>query len=246
MIGQAYSKDQRKYNVIILAGGAGSRMGNASEFIPKPLTPLGGRRAIDFIIDRFSLVAGRYIIGTGYHADLLESYVRGRYPHLPIEFVKECPEDMKCDGLSVIHCLDHADSRMGTIVAYCDLVVTGNPLIIPDSILLASPETKGHVGTFRNLALCHNDVITTLVHRNPPVHVPDDGSFGIMGQFVFSSTPDVKAIAYSVYDRVTDLTTDIALQYMYDNPMVGIMCSGALEFGTEEDLAIARKLWENC
>ena len=80
MFGQAYSLEGKKYNIIILAGGAGSRMGVASDYIPKALTSFGSRRAIDFLIDKYIAVANKFIIGTGYHADLLQTYIKGKYP----------------------------------------------------------------------------------------------------------------------------------------------------------------------
>ena len=89
MIGQAISIKNKKYNIIILAGGAGSRMGNASDFIPKALSKIGSKRAIDYIIERYSIVAHKFIIGVCYHSDLLKSYIKGNYSNLDIEFSEE-------------------------------------------------------------------------------------------------------------------------------------------------------------
>lgn len=60
MLGQCYANE--KFNVIILAGGAGSRMGQASEFIPKALTKVGEFRAIDLLISRYLNISHRLII----------------------------------------------------------------------------------------------------------------------------------------------------------------------------------------
>jgi len=245
MIGQAYSAKAQKYNVIILAAGLGSRMGNASDYIPKPLTPVGTRRAIDWIIDRYSLVAGRIIVGTGYHADLLESYVKGRYHTLPIFFVQQKPENLLTDGITAIYCMDQADCRMGTIITYCDMIVPGNVLIRPDSILVATPFMAGHVGTFRTTAVTDDkDTVISFNRHNPPIRITEKNDLGVMGQFICDDSPRLKALAYAAYSPKVDLTYDIIRPYSENVQMKADHCETAIDFGTEEDLAHARRLWE--
>ena len=89
MLGQFFSEHDEKFNVVVLAGGLGTRMGSASDFIPKALTKLGSQRAIDLIVSKFLLIGHRFVIGTAWHADLLESYVRGRFPNLNLSFSQE-------------------------------------------------------------------------------------------------------------------------------------------------------------
>lgn len=223
MIGQAISLDGKKYNVIILAGGNGSRMGEQSDYIPKALSQLGNKRAIDYIIERYMNVAHKIIIGTCKHADLLESYVKGRFPRLYIKFSRE--DHLENNAISTMYCLDHADSRYPTIVLFCDLIVVSNPEIKDDTFLVADENTKGKIGTFR-----HHDRYGR----------------GILGHFTFGNTVDLKWITYANYSNNTlkDLTESVLMDYNEENRVEPILCQKVYEFGNENDLQEVRKLWE--
>jgi NDP-sugar pyrophosphorylase family protein len=244
MLGQVYSPTGRRYNLIILAGGAGSRLGVASEHIPKALTKIGTSRAISYLINRYAVVTDQLIVGTGYHADLLESYVSGTYLG-EVYFSREHVQLMKGDGLSAIYCLDHADCRLGTIITYCDLLPLGNFELKLDSILVATKETRGIVGTFRNEPLVKDGIITDIFPKSEPVSIDDTllGN-GVLGTFVFNDTPLLKGLAYSKFARVIDLTRDIVLPYLRSKKVFAEYCDSVLEFGTETDLRRAREYWE--
>lgn len=223
MIGQAISLEGKKYNVIILAGGNGSRMGEQSDYIPKALSQIGNKRAIDYIIERYMNIAHKIIIGTCKHADLLESYVRGRFPRLNIEFSREA--ELVNNAISTMYCLDHADSRYGTIILFCDLIVISNPVIKDDTVLVAGENTKGKVGTFRH---------TDRVGR------------GILGHFCFGNTIHLKGVTYTTYswNTLNDLTEDILQRYQASVIIKVEECEKVYEFGNENDLQEVRKLWE--
>jgi GTP:adenosylcobinamide-phosphate guanylyltransferase len=241
MIGQAYSPTGKKYNVIILAGGAGSRMGYASDYIPKALTRIGEKRAIDYIIEKYLNVAHKFIIGTSYHADLLESYVKGKYAQFNVEFSREPVEELNNNGTSTILCLDHADSRNGTIITFCDLLVVGNNEVIDDSILCATIETKGNIGTFRHTI----NKFDTIIHKEDEPILPDNNKFGVMGMFVIDDTPFLKETAYSCYYDITDLTDCIIEPYFIQKKEFEMnKCDTVYEFGNDTDLRKVRELWE--
>lgn len=243
MIGQAYCCQNKKYNIIILASGAGSRMGNASDYIPKALTKLGNRRAIDYIIDKYSLVAHKFIISTVYHSDLLEHYIRGKYKNIEINFVKGTPEEFKNNAYSTAFCLDHANSRIGTILVFCDLLIISNNRIVDDSVYYVNKNTKGKIGTFRHV-LVDNKFIESSFPPYDPNDEHSDDSNGIIGTFVFSNTPLLKSITYSNYDYLNDLTDDIVKKYFEQILLTPVFCDTVYEFGTEQDLKIVRELWE--
>lgn len=224
MIGKAYSATGKKYNVIILAGGNGSRMGDQSDYIPKALSVLGSRRAIDYIIDRYANIAHKIIIGTCKHADLLESYVKGRFPATNIQFNRE--DELQNNAISTLYCLDYADSRYGTLILFCDLIVVSNPEIRDDTILVAGEETKGKVGTFRH---------------------QDRFGRGILGHFCFGNTKLLKYKAYKAAFKgsLNDLTEDIVMQYSLVSGLETELCEYVYEFGNENDLKEVRRLWEN-
>lgn len=240
MIGKAVSLNHKRYNVIVLAGGAGSRMGVASDYIPKALTKLGKMRAIDFIIERYSNIAHKFIIGVGYHADLLTSYISGRYKY-PIEFSMEAPESMRNNAYSTLYCLDHADSRYGTIVTFCDLVMLDNLVVEDDCLYYVNENTKGFPGTFRHSVRVENGNVSEIVNNSEPTKF----SNGVLGTFVFGNTPLLKANMYAKYSALRDLTDDGVASYLQSQPLVAKECSVVYEFGNEDDLSAVRKLWQD-
>lgn len=224
MIGQAVSTLGKKYNVIILAGGSGTRMGEQSDYIPKALSQIGNKRAIDHIIERYLGIAHKLIIGTCTHADILEAYIKGRFPVSNIEFSRET--ELHNNAHSTLYALDHADSRYGTIIVFCDLIVVSNQIVRDDTILVVDKDTRGKVGTFRHT---------------------DRFGRGILGNFIFSNTYLLKSIAYSNFYSMNfeDLTENIVMEYSRSIPMNTEVCEVVYEFGTENDLEEVRKLWES-
>lgn len=245
MLGQFFSDSEEKYNVVILAGGLGSRMGVASDNIPKALTKIGSQRAIDLLLSKFLLVANQFVIGTGWHADLLESYIRGRYPSLKVVFSQESPSDLRNNATSLLYALDNVNSRFGTIVSFCDLLLLSNPLIDGNALYLATRDTKGIVGSFRHSVSVRADIARKVIVLEKPTHVPAIKN-GVIGFFVFKNTVLLKEIAYSLArkDRLRDLTTDIVSKYIALEKTRAIPVDALLEFGTETDLQKARKVWE--
>lgn len=237
MIGQAVSLTHKNYNIIILAAGAGTRMGHQSEYIPKALSKLGHRRAIDYIIDRYQHVAHKFIIGCGHHADLLFSYIKGQYPFAKIEFSLE--DNIVNNAISTLYCLDYCDSRVGTIVVFCDLIMVGNMVINGDTIYYTNKNTKGKKGTFRHSCQIVDGIVSQITEHDPPTE------FGVLGNFIFSDTIVLKKIVYQNYSVLKDLTNDIVEPYSKQVQMHGEQVECVYEFGNENDLNDVRKMWEN-
>lgn len=245
MLGQFFTENEEKYNVIILAGGLGTRMGTASDHIPKALSKIGSQRAIDLILQKFLLVANRFIVGTGWHGDLLESYIKGSYPGLGATFSQEAVANLKNNATSLLYALDNADSRHGTIVSFCDLLLVSNPLIAGNSLYLATSETKGVVGTFRHSVALRGDTARKIVVLPKPQPV-DAIKNGLIGFFVFRNTLLLKELAYSLarIDKLRDISTDIVSRYVTIEKTRAVVADALLEFGNEADLQKARKVWE--
>lgn len=227
MLPQAYSLLGTKYNVIVLAGGNGSRMGNQSDYIPKALTQIGNNRAIDYIINKYRNVAHKFVVGTCRHADLLESYIKGKYSPLNIEFSREAY--LRGSGISTMYALDHCDTDYGTIVLFCDLLVISNNDIKDDTVLVCGENTKGVTGTFR-----HTDKLGR----------------GVLGNFTFSRTDVLKWVTYKSYadgvmtNTYSDITDDIAGPYNSKLPLSFSECKLVYEFGNENDVNKVRKAWD--
>ena len=245
MLGQFFSENEEKYNVVILAGGLGARMGSASDNIPKALSKIGSQRAIDFLFTKFLLIANKFVIGTGWHADLLESYIRGRYQNLNVVFSQESPRDLKNNAMSLLYALDNVNSRFGTIVSFCDLLLISNPLISGNAVYLATSATSGVVGTFRHSFSVCRDSVGEVIVLDKPKRISSIEN-GLVGFFVFKNTLLLKEIAYSLAreGRLNDLTTDIVSRYVKIEKTKAVMVDALLEFGTESDLQKVRKVWE--
>lgn len=239
MIGQCYSPEGTKYNIIIMAAGMGTRMGDQSNYLPKALTPLGNQRVIDYIISRYLLVAHKFIVGVGWQADLLMNYLKGRYGSM-IEFAVGKDEGKtESNGRSAMLCLDHADSRYPTIITFCDLLMMDNLEVGGDTLYLATKDTKGVIGTFRHGwdDLSHNFI--TYSGLRP--------STGVIGTFVIENTPAFKGASYLLWDYPNvDLTKDMLGEYIAfteSEPTVK-ECKSLYEFGTLDDINLVRERWE--
>lgn len=247
MIGQAISLDHKKYNTIILAGGKGERMGEQSDYIPKALSKIGNQRAIDYIIQKYELITDKFIIGTGSQADLLESYVKGRYPKSNIEFSYEPVEKLYSNCLSALYCLDHADSRLPTLVTFCDLIIVSNNVIKPDVSYVVDKSTKGKLGTYKGV---WGDGFMEYSPSGRSVSEIENG-YGVLGNYTFSDTYLLKYLTYWRYvnkcDALAfwDFSIDVMFQYNNHIKMTKEVVDTIYEFGNENDLQEVRKLWEN-
>jgi choline kinase len=73
---------------VILAAGRGSRLGDATSMLPKPLMHVGPRACIDFALEALMGVADEIVVVTGYRADLIESHLATHWPHGRIRTVR--------------------------------------------------------------------------------------------------------------------------------------------------------------
>ena len=65
--------------IVLLAGGKGTRMREMTENLPKPMVPIGGKPVLDHLIEIFSLFGNfEFIICTGYLGDSIKSYFSNR------------------------------------------------------------------------------------------------------------------------------------------------------------------------
>lgn len=73
---------------VILAAGRGSRLGDATESLPKPLMAVAGRTCLDFAIEALLAVASDVIVVTGYRAELIEQHIAREWPTAPVRTVR--------------------------------------------------------------------------------------------------------------------------------------------------------------
>ena len=77
-------------DVLILAAGLGTRMGDLTKDLPKPLLPVKGKPLIDYAFNLIEPLQTKNIFAnTHYHADLIQSHISKNYENIKISFEPE-------------------------------------------------------------------------------------------------------------------------------------------------------------
>ena len=72
-------------DVLILAAGLGTRMGDLTKDLPKPLLPVKGKPLIDYALNLIEPLQTKNIfVNTHYHADLIQSHIKKNYENIRI------------------------------------------------------------------------------------------------------------------------------------------------------------------
>jgi choline kinase len=83
---------------IVLAAGRGSRIGNATRTLPKPLLQVGSRRCIDFAIEALLARVEEVIVVTGYMAEAVEAHLAARGDGARVRAVRN--QDLEAGNLT--------------------------------------------------------------------------------------------------------------------------------------------------
>ncbi len=76
--------------VVVLAGGYGSRLRTIVSDVPKPMAIVGGRPFVEYILDRFvDQKVSKFILSVGYKADVIERHFGANYRGVDICYVAE-------------------------------------------------------------------------------------------------------------------------------------------------------------
>jgi hypothetical protein len=243
----SFSKTGKKFNVIILAAGLGSRLKTETNNIPKPLVYLGKEdmRAIDYTIQKFQYVADRIIIATAYCADILENYIKGKYENMNIFFSRENVSELDGPGLSLIYALDYASSRLPTIITFCDYVIEDYIPVDDDALGLTGESGDPYIMDFYpgSTGTIENGIIVDLVKNEGPdgkrLKVIENGYMGIS---ICHDTMLLKSIAYgSMATKNNEFTFDIIKSYISKRKTLPIKLSKMFEFGNLERLKKTRE-----
>ena len=77
-------------DVLILAAGLGTRMGDLTKDLPKPLLPVKGKPLIDYALNLIEPLQTKNIfVNTQYHADLIQLHISKNYENIKISFEPE-------------------------------------------------------------------------------------------------------------------------------------------------------------
>jgi NDP-sugar pyrophosphorylase family protein len=238
----SFSVRGEKFNVIILAAGAGTRLKPETDYIPKALVQLGGMRAIDFTIQKYQYIADRLIVAAGHGADILENYVMGKYSKLNPVFSREKVSELAGPGRSLMLALDCASSRIPTLVTFCDYLVEEYVPVDHDSLGVSqAPQPPYIVDSHpKGLVVVEGGVVMDLV-PNPDLQKETYGGF--TGLVICHNTTLLKTIAYMrshEKDGKPDYTFDIVKEYVDKVKTLALPLSRMFEFGTPEMLEKVR------
>lgn len=76
-----------KFDVIILAGGLGTRLASVVSDVPKPMAPVVGKPFMDHILCKLPLSnIGKLIFAVGHKYEVIEEYYGSDYENVPIEY----------------------------------------------------------------------------------------------------------------------------------------------------------------
>jgi len=103
--------------VLILCGGRGVRSLPFTQYLPKPMMPIGGTPVVVHVIKSFMQQGfNRFVLAAGYRQSALHDYFDGKQFGAEIEIV-DTGEDADT-GERVLRCRDHLDGRF--IATYSD------------------------------------------------------------------------------------------------------------------------------
>lgn len=239
-----FSIANKRFNVIILAAGVGSRLKPETDHIPKALVDLGDMRAIDYILLKYQHIANSFIVSIGYCADLLKNYIRGKYPRLNILFSQEAVADLKGPGNSTVYALDSASSRHPTIITFCDYIIEDQFPVDRDALCVCRPSDGEFVyGTYATCAVVEEGTIVELVRNEDMENIKENGFTGVG---IFHDTKLLKAIVYGqAADKGTesiDYALDLVNVYVRKVKTEAIPVFQLYEFGTDDTLKKTREI----
>ena len=106
-------------NVLILAGGLGTRLKSVIQNLPKPMAPIRNRPFIEYLLD-FWIEKGfsNFNLLTCYQADKIQDHFKGKYKRTEIHCINE-PEPLGTGG-ALLYALDQLDFKEELIVVNGD------------------------------------------------------------------------------------------------------------------------------
>ncbi|MDR3696327.1 nucleotidyltransferase family protein [Mucilaginibacter sp.] len=76
--------------VIVLAGGMGTRLRTVVNDLPKPMAPVNGKPFIEYLFQWLSLYpVSRIILSVGYKSETISEYFGDNFRNIPIEYIVE-------------------------------------------------------------------------------------------------------------------------------------------------------------
>jgi dTDP-glucose pyrophosphorylase len=120
--GQIIRKTHQKINaeVVIMAGGKGTRLDPFTVVLPKPLIPIGDKTILEVIIDRFlPYQLNHFYISLGHKSKIIRSYLEELNPYYSISYLLESKP------LGTVGALKQLDGKINKeiFLTNCDIII---------------------------------------------------------------------------------------------------------------------------
>ncbi len=151
------------YKVLIPAAGTGSRLGELTCNINKPLVAIAHKPSISYIIEKFPIDTP-IVIALGYKGDLLKEYLRLAYSERIFEFVTIDPYEGEGSGLglSILSCKDKLQCPF--VFCSCDTLVD-EKIPAPDCNWLGYASLDSDLKQYRTVKLNNQGKVTALLEK---------------------------------------------------------------------------------
>lgn len=101
--------------LVVLAGGAGTRLRPVVKDVPKPLAPVAGRPFLHWLLDGMARQGvSRFVLSTGHMGDMIRAAIGDRYAGRPVAYVHE--EEPLGTGGAVWAALARCEGRRAFVV----------------------------------------------------------------------------------------------------------------------------------
>lgn len=93
----------KNIDIVIMAGGKGTRLRPITEILPKPLVPIDGKPILEHIIENFKYFGfNKFLLTINHQASLIKSYFNSKDKNYKLLFVKEKKPLGTAGGISLI------------------------------------------------------------------------------------------------------------------------------------------------
>jgi len=114
------TKSELNAEVVIMAGGKGTRLDPFTKILPKPLIPIGDKSILEIIIDRFlEYRHTAFYISVNHKARIIKSYFEEIQPEYTISYIEE---DIPLGTIGALKKLERSVHR-DIILTNCDIII---------------------------------------------------------------------------------------------------------------------------
>lgn len=114
------SKDKLDAEVVIMAGGKGTRLDPFTKILPKPLIPIGDKTILEIIIEKFTAYGNNeFFISVNHKAKIIKSYFEEIQPDYYLQYIYEEKP------LGTVGALKNLDGQVSKdiILTNCDIII---------------------------------------------------------------------------------------------------------------------------